>query len=141
MTGTMRGRTLHIHIWSAMVPASMEITIEAHALRGLTIATRGTLDSTVHTGDPLLDQFLDISTDNPALTGLLGGLHEALMEIFHAHPTAQLHDGRLTMQSGEASTLEAAPFLTGAAELLDQLEARLATGKQTGRVPEVIRTR
>lgn len=126
ITGTLPGnRRLAVRIWSARVPTSMEITVDATALRGLRIGPHGTLPDRQPTGDPLLDSCLDVSADDPALLRLLDGQHEALMEIFHAHPTARLEGGALTLRKPEASVLVADPFLTQAAALLQATEDRL----------------
>ena len=94
ITGELHSRAVHVRILSAMVPASMEIEIRAPALAGLRVGPRGSLPDRQDTGDALLDRFLDVHADDPALLALLDGQHEALMEIFHAHPSARLAEGR-----------------------------------------------
>lgn len=129
VSGTLEGgRRVRVRVWSAMAPASMEIRIAAPKLAGLRIAHRGGLDSPQRVGDPLLDSCLDVADRAPGLGALLAGQHEALMEIFHANPTARLEGGWLTMRSDDASTLVADPLLSQAAALLDTIEQR--RGKQ-----------
>lgn len=124
--GTLkRQRPVQVRVWSTIVPVSMEITIHAARLHGLTILAKGNLKAPLRLRDPLLNSHLDVNATEPALISLLDGQHEALMEIFHAHPTACLRDGQLTVQSADASTLVAGHFLDQATALLEVFEARL----------------
>ena len=116
-----QGRPLSLRLMAAKVPVSLTITIQAEALRGLTIGPRGSLPERQTLPDALLNSLLDVHAVGD-LAERLEGQHEALMEIFHAHPSARLRDGVLVIETAESSTLVIRPLLEQADRLLTAME-------------------